>query len=81
MSRELRYEVLRAFAHDDVYYTRANAEDIKALPRALRDDLIATGHIAEFGGDSPTDATLAAVEAGTLAEEDTRPRTPRTRTR
>lgn len=43
----LHYTVRRAFQEGDTWYTRENADEIKHLPRDLRDELIRTGTIEE----------------------------------
>ena len=44
----LHYVVHHGFPHDGVWYTRENADAIKALPREVRDNQIALGHISEY---------------------------------
>lgn len=60
----LSYRVLHAFADakTGTYYTRENEADVKRLPRALRDDLIKNGRIAEYDDGEPTEATAAAED-------------------
>ena len=44
----LRYEIKHDSAHDGVLYTRQNQDDVKALPRAVRDEWIALGFLVEY---------------------------------
>jgi hypothetical protein len=57
----LSYTVKRAFQEGDTWYTRENADEIKKLPRELRNDLIAQGVIEEHDstGASASDAEPA----------------------
>lgn len=53
----LRYEVRHSFARGDKYFTRDNADDVKSLPRADRDELISRGYIAEYNDAESGDTT------------------------
>ena len=46
----LSYEVNHGFAYEGEWYNPQNADQVKNLPRSVRDDLIAAGHIVEHGG-------------------------------
>jgi hypothetical protein len=65
MSDRLTYTVKHGFNHTekgvDTWYTRENADQIGELPRAVRDDLIATGMIEEHKerGSAPTPPAAA----------------------
>lgn len=43
----LTYTIRHAFAHEGTYYTAANADEVKALPRAVRDEHIKLGFLVE----------------------------------
>lgn len=53
-----RYGVRQAFAHEGKWYSRRNADEIPALPRAIRDPLLERGAITETH-ESPADAEAA----------------------
>lgn len=63
----LSYTVKHGFSQGDTWYTRENADQIKALPRAVRDDLIQLGHIEEH--DDRGSAAEPAVPANTGKEK------------
>ena len=58
-----RYGVRQAFASDGKWYSRRNADEIAALPRAVRDPLIERGAIIEYH-ESPAEADAADTEEG-----------------
>jgi|GEM_PF-7114715 len=60
----LRYTVLSGFNHGDQYYTRENADEVKALPREVRDELIKAGVIQESDDRAPAKISSTASEKG-----------------
>lgn len=57
----LAYTVQKAFAHEGTYYTRQNADDVKKLPRKVRDELIERGLIEEHDRQAPDTEPPAAA--------------------
>lgn len=48
----MRYQVKHAFAHEGVWYSTRNADEVATLPRDIRDPLIAQGKLVEFRDES-----------------------------
>lgn len=59
----LAYSIRHAFNHEGTYYTASNAEDVKTLSRAARDELIELGFIVET--DDRKNAAEPAAPAST----------------
>jgi hypothetical protein len=53
----LTYTIHHAFAQGGQWYTRGNEDEVKALPREVRDRLIELGRITEHGTAPATTTT------------------------
>jgi hypothetical protein len=60
----LSYVVKKGFNRDGVWYTRENADAVKALSRTDRDALIESGHIQEIDDRVSAAEPAAPVHTG-----------------
>jgi len=69
MSKYQRYRVAHLFTIDGVVMTNDHEEQIRALPRAVRDEQIRLGHLEEFEADQPPPVPLAEANATETKKE------------
>lgn len=63
MPKFKRYRVAQLFTHDGVVMTNDHEEQIRALPKEVRDRHIALGNLEEFESDEGPAVPLAASSA------------------